>query len=204
MIVNCKICGVQLERVRIVRKGAICLKCNLRRWKERNRDKVLSYHASEYQRAKERVVARINRWREKNAERWNAIRKADSHNRRVKTKYNCSPIATSELLELVRASNGKCFYCAENHNGRFHFDHYIPLSRGGEHKIENIRVACVSCNKHKGAKLPQDFFRVIVLYKSSLIDSEARRGNEAEGESHRERLNEKTPEMVMQQSELAA
>ena len=48
--------------------------------------------------------------------------------------------------------------------------------------------------KLNGAKLPEVFQNIIVLYKSSLIDSKARQGNEAEVERHRERLSEKTPQ----------
>lgn len=185
--VNCKMCGKPLQRIRIKKVGAICMSCNLRRWKLNNPDKMPSYHAKEYAEKRDQVIARLDRWRKNNPEKWNAIQKADSHNRRVATKYNGKKIPTVELMKLLEDAKGLCFYCREEHNGNFNFDHYIPLSKGGRHEIPNLRIACVSCNKHKAAKLPN----IVVLYKPSLIDSKPRQGNEAEAERHRDRLSER-------------
>jgi len=44
--------------------------------------------------------------------------------------------------------------------------------------------------------------KVLGDVKPSLIDSEAANANEAEGASHGERLSERAPQLVMQQSEL--
>lgn len=50
-----------------------------------------------------------------------------------------------------------CHICGEaiNKDDRqsFHFDHVIPLARGGEHSMDNIKLACASCNIRKGDKL---------------------------------------------------
>ena len=32
-------------------------------------------------------------------------------------------------------------------------DHVVPLSKGGDHTYENIRLACWACNTAKGAEL---------------------------------------------------
>lgn len=37
--------------------------------------------------------------------------------------------------------------------GHVHFDHVIPLSRGGAHCSDNIRPACQRCNQRKGNRL---------------------------------------------------
>ena len=189
MILSCKICAKELVRHRTDKRGSICSACNVNRWKKNNIEKVSEYLHKCYEQNKERTLARIDAWQKRNPEKWNAIKKADSHNRRVKTKYNGNKIPSADLQKLVTDANGVCFYCKQEHNGNFNFDHYIPLSKGGKHELSNLRIACVSCNKHKAAKMPDDF--IIVLYKSSLIDSKLRRDNEAEGVSHRERLSEK-------------
>ena len=58
--------------------------------------------------------------------------------------------------------------------GRFHLcntrryyadmelDHVIPLARGGLHKKDNCKMACASCNRSKGAKLPQELSYQVV------------------------------------------
>jgi 5-methylcytosine-specific restriction endonuclease McrA len=37
---------------------------------------------------------------------------------------------------------------------QIHIDHVVPLSRGGTHTYDNVRVACVPCNYHKSNRLP--------------------------------------------------
>jgi 5-methylcytosine-specific restriction endonuclease McrA len=52
-------------------------------------------------------------------------------------------------------SNKKCFYCGKQLKFKeVEFDHYIPISKGGLHKKDNIRCSCSSCNRFKGAKMP--------------------------------------------------
>jgi 5-methylcytosine-specific restriction endonuclease McrA len=51
--------------------------------------------------------------------------------------------------------DGKCVYCGAILTfNQAHFDHFIPISKGGLHKTENIRLSCELCNKRKGAKMP--------------------------------------------------
>lgn len=33
-------------------------------------------------------------------------------------------------------------------------DHIVPLSKGGQHRIGNVRVVCLPCNGRKGSKMP--------------------------------------------------
>jgi 5-methylcytosine-specific restriction endonuclease McrA len=61
------------------------------------------------------------------------------------------------IQEFVRAVKAKpfsiCYYCHERVPlKRIHFDHIIPLSKGGAHAVENLCVACSACNLSKGAK----------------------------------------------------
>lgn len=52
----------------------------------------------------------------------------------------------------VLSRNGpQCTYCGDA-VGPFHIDHVHPLSRGGSNKLENLTVACQSCNLSKGSK----------------------------------------------------
>jgi len=45
--------------------------------------------------------------------------------------------------------DGTCVLCGVNTN--IHFDHIIPVSRGGSNEPENIRILCATCNLRKGA-----------------------------------------------------
>lgn len=71
-----------------------------------------------------------------------------------------------EILQVSRKTNGRCFYC--NKLGEA-IDHFIskkkwkewdldntPL-RGGLDRIENLVLACKSCNSSKRDKTPEEF-----------------------------------------------
>ena len=47
--------------------------------------------------------------------------------------------------------NNSCAYCGIS--GKLEKDHIVPISRGGEDKIDNIVPACPSCNRKKYNKL---------------------------------------------------
>ena len=65
-------------------------------------------------------------------------------------------IPTGMRREVEERANGVCEYChlsQEGQEARFHIDHVIPRSAGGETKIENLALSCVSCSLRKAARL---------------------------------------------------
>lgn len=62
-----------------------------------------------------------------------------------------------DVRRAVLIRDGRiCRYCTST-DGPFHFDHVVPWSRGGQSNLENIAVACESCNLKKGAKTPAEW-----------------------------------------------
>jgi 5-methylcytosine-specific restriction endonuclease McrA len=57
---------------------------------------------------------------------------------------------------LLEAHEYKCFYCKRS-NIALEQDHWIPLSKGGEHSLDNVVPACGDCNRRKNAQDPLDF-----------------------------------------------
>ena len=56
---------------------------------------------------------------------------------------------------ILRRDLGYCHICGKPvHPDELHFDHVIPLARGGAHSTENISVAHAICNLRKGTSLP--------------------------------------------------
>lgn len=43
---------------------------------------------------------------------------------------------------------GKCSVCGSAQD--LHFDHIIPVSKGGSNTVENIRILCTGCNLKRG------------------------------------------------------
>ena len=62
----------------------------------------------------------------------------------------------SELREEVAQRAGhRCEYCGLSQSGqeaRFHVDHIVPRSAGGDTTAENLALACVSCSLRKWAR----------------------------------------------------
>jgi hypothetical protein len=50
----------------------------------------------------------------------------------------------------------RCEYChmpASGYSGSFHADHIIARQHGGESGLENLALACLHCNQHKGPNI---------------------------------------------------
>lgn len=60
---------------------------------------------------------------------------------------------------LYRVYKGRCYYCGCELKGKYDVDHYIPVSRGGGTGLENLVIACPTCNRSKGSKMPADWMR---------------------------------------------
>lgn len=58
------------------------------------------------------------------------------------------------IAALQVAQKDRCWCCQSKLLGKFDVDHRIPLSRGGSHTEDNLVLACASCNRSKGAKMP--------------------------------------------------
>lgn len=58
--------------------------------------------------------------------------------------------------EVAARASHRCEYCRAPEaafNLAFEVEHVVPLSKGGADALENLALACRSCNLHKGARL---------------------------------------------------
>lgn len=82
----------------------------------------------------------------------------------------------ADRVLILSKTNGVCFYCGENLEGRWHADHFHPIRRNSdgtmEHperdKIENMIPACASCNKLKSSLNVECLRKYIEGFVSSL------------------------------------
>lgn len=92
--------------------------------------------------------AYLKGWRERNP----GLLKASLLRRdAAKRSAECRTVTGRDLARLVRHHGGLCAYCRSAPHE--HFDHVVPLSRGGRHAIGNLLPACAACNLAKGARL---------------------------------------------------
>lgn len=145
-----------------------------RDWAERNRERYSSYHAQYREDNREtlrknakaynnrtRVVRReyMRMYRQSNpdyARQWRKthpdliLRRAAIHRiKHQELKADVFPVRVKFLLRTLERYRWACAYCRAPLPERFHWDHVIPLSRGGVHGESNLLPACPPCNLSK-------------------------------------------------------
>jgi 5-methylcytosine-specific restriction endonuclease McrA len=88
-------------------------------------------------------------WREANADLIRIIRTSYKAKRRAIEKAG-DP--TAKIRTWLASQPRICAWCRADCSSRFHLDHIHPLSRGGRHVVDNLCVACPTCNVRKNAK----------------------------------------------------
>lgn len=98
--------------------------------------------------------------------RWNGRRQRDKRLKRMASGDHDSDITLEKLYER---DAGICYLCGkrcnwsdgEERNGTFvagitypSIDHVFPLSKGGKHTWDNVKLACRGCNSKKSSRLP--------------------------------------------------
>lgn len=84
------------------------------------------------------------------SERW-----ARQNRRRARAGFRWTD---SDIEQLRLELKGKCAYCGNELNGGGEVDHKISLERGGTNHIGNLTLACLPCNRAKGARSDDEFF----------------------------------------------
>lgn len=84
---------------------------------------------------------------------------ARGHNKRVRDKYPeiwAKSIITDKTLTewIVGHKDDKCPYCQGPVK---EVDHRLPLSKGGEHTLENLEMLCMPCNRSKHDMTSEEF-----------------------------------------------
>jgi 5-methylcytosine-specific restriction endonuclease McrA len=108
-----------------------------KKWRRENPDKCKQYD-SNY----------ITKHPERKKESW---RNATAKRRALKFLTQTQEVLYSDILDR---DGLWCYLCnSEIYIEDVHFDHVVPLSKGGSHMYENIKVTHSHCNKRKSDKL---------------------------------------------------
>ena len=102
----------------------------------------------EYQEDKRR---RDRAYRQTDAGKLTKLR-AKSKRRSIMGEHTITAAEWNKTLVLF---GHRCAYCGKE--SVLTFDHFIPISKGGDTTPSNIVPACVSCNSSKQDKLPEDW-----------------------------------------------
>lgn len=95
-------------------------------------------------------------WNRKNPEPWND-RKRDHYHRRRALKAGASTGRPVVLAEIRMRDGNRCHLCDKTvpdkawpHPQSPSLDHVVPLSKGGAHDPDNVKLAHLECNTAKG------------------------------------------------------
>ncbi len=96
--------------------------------------------------------------------RINNYEKFIGYSQQRKAQIASTTIKSFSRGDVILLYGNKCFYC---NDGLFeHLDHYIPLSKGGSHTMDNVRPSCSYCNLSKNAKLPEEWYKYLEKKKA--------------------------------------
>lgn len=158
---NCRSC----KRDARLREDPEKVRLSRARWRERNREHVNARERAYHQDNTERIRERRQKLRARNGEQIRAGEKSrrdrNPHLAWVKTyrrrarRYGIEMVIEDfTKADVIDRYGDSCFYCEE---GAFEeTDHVIPVRRGGPHTLDNIRPVCVSCNRAKWIRTPDE------------------------------------------------
>jgi 5-methylcytosine-specific restriction endonuclease McrA len=73
---------------------------------------------------------------------------------RIKKRFDYVPFSRANIYARDEFT---CQYCADKFSTQdLTFDHVVPVSQGGRKDWENIVTCCVSCNRRKGGRTPDE------------------------------------------------
>ncbi len=143
---------IQRERSRRYReehKEAIAMKDS--NYRSRNADRIKQQGIDYYHANSKKIKERILIWRRDNPERY-----AEQVEKRRARKAGAA-VEEADFKRIWKRDRGVCYLCGRSVDKKdVHYDHVIPLSRGGAHSEENLRVTHGRCNLIKGAKLVEE------------------------------------------------
>lgn len=94
-------------------------------------------------------------WKRRNPEAARAIAKRGAALRRERQYANF--VEHVDPLEVLNRGRGICHICLKPVDPfKFHVEHVVPISRGGEHSYANTRPSHRSCNAFKRSRLMEE------------------------------------------------
>jgi len=129
-----------------------------KRWEAENKEHVAEKHRGWFDAHPEKRKEYHDKWKKEHPERIRAFWKDNSTKRRAMKANADGNYSYSEFLSVCDDAGWLCVYCGCRLDVKTATaDHMIPLSRNGANGIDNITLACRSCNSKKRDKTVEEF-----------------------------------------------
>lgn len=139
--------------------GKVCKTCNLELDLDRfekmyvRKDGSILYRTSCMQCYNLTRRAYYNQWRRTHKE----YHRNNQSERRARQKG--AKTTKVNFNEILMRDGSVCYLCnCSVPLYEIHYDHVLPLSRGGSHSVDNIKVTHAVCNLRKGTKTVEEYF----------------------------------------------
>lgn len=117
-------------------------------WRQKNIDRCREQSKLNHLKRKEKGIK--SDWAKNNPDKVKEIKRNYKHRRREIEKT--SGLSTKDFKSWVDSQEKVCKYCSTCCKDNYHIDHMNPLSRGGLHSLDNLAIACPTCNLTKSNK----------------------------------------------------
>jgi hypothetical protein len=129
--------------------------------RKKYRESTWKYYQDRYLANKEEHNKRSRDWKRANPEKHVA---KERRRRARKSQNHCVHIPGDMLAAHLKAFDGKCAYCVSQEFS--HWDHFIPICKGGPEALNNLLPACKRCNTSKNAQDPKEWYGKQAFYSS--------------------------------------
>lgn len=87
----------------------------------------------------------------------------------AKLKRRSAGNIDAATVRIIIARQTECFWCSCPLDGVYHIDHVVPVAKGGTNSLDNLVLACPTCNRNKSAKDPIEYANSIGWVYGELL-----------------------------------
>ena len=138
-------------------------KVRAKEYYEENKERIIKRNSDYAKRNAQRTTSYKKRWSIKNKDRLKLMDAQKYLNNKERYKQYAAKrkalirsvdVGDVDYDKIKTRDNMKCYLCGEKikDDQKYHFDHVIPLIKGGPHSQNNIRITHDYCNQIKGQK----------------------------------------------------
>ena len=127
---------------------AICKRKANSKWEKENLDRYQEYNKIQRDKNPEKARERKRKFLEANPT------KMAEYTANYRALKRAATVGHVDFIAILERDKSICHMCLEVVEPEdLHFDHVIPVSKGGEHSMDNIKVCHKICNLQKAAKV---------------------------------------------------